>query len=56
MLSNLDASSQGTHLLQPVAAYVGHETEMPSWGLYGLKYRDVDAMADYIERGLRGRG
>lgn len=36
--------------------YVGHETEMPSWGLYGLKYRDVDAVADYIERGLRGGG
>ena len=33
--------------------YVGHETEMPSWGLYGLKYRDIDAVAFYIEDGLR---
>lgn len=35
------------------AVYVGHETEMPSWGLYGLTYRDVDAVAYYIEEGLR---
>ncbi len=33
--------------------FVGHESEMPSWGLYGLKYRDIDAVSFYIEHGLR---
>jgi mono/diheme cytochrome c family protein len=35
--------------------YVGHESEMPSWGLYGLAYRDVDGVAFYIEEGLRAQ-
>lgn len=30
--------------------YVGHESEMPSWGLYGLTYRDVDAVTYYIDQ------
>lgn len=33
--------------------YVGHESEMPAWGLYGLAYRDVDAVANHIEAVLR---
>ena len=33
--------------------YVGHESEMPNWGLHGLKYRDVDAVAGYIAEVLR---
>jgi mono/diheme cytochrome c family protein len=33
--------------------YVGHESEMPSWGLVGLKYRDIDAVAHYIDELLR---
>lgn len=33
--------------------YVGHESEMPSWGLYGLKYRDIDAVAHYINEVVR---
>ena len=33
--------------------YVGHESEMPSWGLVGLKYRDIDAVAHYIDDLLR---
>ena len=33
--------------------YVGHKSEMPSWGLYGLKYRDIDAVAYHIEDVLR---
>lgn len=33
--------------------YIGHETEMPSWGLYGLQYRDIDAVAHHIEDVLR---
>ncbi len=28
--------------------YVGHEGAMPNWGLHGLKYRDIDAVAGYI--------
>lgn len=28
--------------------YAGTENEMPHWGLAGLKYRDVDAVATYI--------
>ena len=35
------------------AIYVGHESEMPSWGLVGLKYRDIDAVAHYIDDLLR---
>lgn len=30
--------------------FVGHESEMPSWGLYGLTYRDVDAVAYYLDQ------
>ena len=33
--------------------YVGHESDMPSWGLYGLKYRDIDAVAQYMEDVIR---
>ena len=33
--------------------YVGHESEMPTWGLYGLKYRDIDAVAHYINEVVR---
>ena len=35
------------------AIYVGHESEMPSWGLAGLKYRDIDAVSHYIKDLLR---
>ncbi len=28
--------------------FVGHEGAMPNWGLHGLKYRDVDAVAAHI--------
>ncbi len=35
------------------AIFVGHESEMPSWGLVGLKYRDIDAVANYIDGLLR---
>ncbi|MDH3733957.1 MAG: cytochrome c [Gemmatimonadota bacterium] len=34
--------------------FVGHESEMPNWGLHGLPYRDVDAVARYILTRLRG--
>ena len=34
--------------------FVGHESEMPNWGLHGLKYRDIDAVTAYIVNGLRG--
>lgn len=33
--------------------FVGHETEMPSMGLIGLSYSDVDASAHYINDLLR---
>lgn len=33
--------------------FVGHETEMPSMGLIGLSYSDVDAAAHYINDLLR---
>jgi mono/diheme cytochrome c family protein len=33
--------------------FVGHETEMPSMGLIGLAYSDVDASAHYINDLLR---
>jgi mono/diheme cytochrome c family protein len=35
------------------AIFVGHETAMPSWGLVGLKYKDIDAVAHYIDDLLR---
>ena len=34
--------------------FVGHESEMPNWGLHGLKYRDIDAVAHYLLEGIRG--
>ena len=30
--------------------FVGHESEMPTWGLYGLTHRDVDAVAYYVDQ------
>lgn len=33
--------------------YVGHDSDMPTWGLYGLKYRDIDAVTYFIEEHLR---
>lgn len=33
--------------------FVGHDSEMPNWGLVGLSYRDVDAAAHYIDELLR---
>lgn len=33
--------------------FVGHEGGMPHWGLHGLKYRDIDAVAHYIDELLR---
>jgi cytochrome c553 len=33
--------------------FIGHETEMPSMGLIGLAYSDVDAAAHYIDDLLR---
>jgi len=33
--------------------FVGHESEMPSMGLIGLSYQDVDASAHYINDLLR---
>lgn len=36
--------------------FVGTEQGMPHWGLEGLKYRDVDAVARYILEDLRGSG
>ena len=35
--------------------FVGHETEMPSMGLIGLSYQDVDAAAHYIDDLLRAQ-
>ena len=35
------------------AIYVGPESQMPSWGLVGLKYRDIDAVSHYIDDLLR---
>lgn len=32
--------------------YVGAEGGMPHWGLEGLKYKDVDAVAKFIQDGL----
>lgn len=33
--------------------YTGNVAGMPYWGLVGLKYRDIDAVARYIQRFLR---
>jgi mono/diheme cytochrome c family protein len=33
--------------------FTGTEAGMPTWGLYGLKYRDIDAVATYIQKVLR---
>lgn len=33
--------------------FVGHESEMPNWGLHGLKPRDIDAVTRYILGRLR---
>ncbi len=33
--------------------FTGTAQGMPHWGLEGLKYRDIDAVAAYITRGLR---
>ena len=35
--------------------FVGHDTEMPSMGLIGLSYSDVDASAHYIDDLLRAK-
>lgn len=32
--------------------YTGSERGMPHWGLEGLKYRDVDAVARFLQTGL----
>ena len=32
--------------------FVGHESEMPNWGLHGLTYRDIDAVTRYITEEL----
>lgn len=33
--------------------FVGHESEMPNWGLHGLAYRDIDAVARHILDDIR---
>lgn len=33
--------------------YAGHATGMPSWGVGRLTLREIDAVAWYVERGLR---
>ncbi len=33
--------------------FVGNVAGMPYWGLVGLKYRDIDAVARYVREGLR---
>ncbi len=33
--------------------FVGHASGMPNWGLHGLKYRDVDAVAGYVNQVVR---
>lgn len=30
--------------------FVGHESAMPTWGLYGLTYRDIDAVTYYVDQ------
>jgi mono/diheme cytochrome c family protein len=34
--------------------FTGTAEGMPHWGFYGLKYRDIDAVATYIRGELRG--
>jgi len=34
--------------------FVGHQSEMPNWGLHGLAYRDIDAVAKHILTNIRG--
>lgn len=34
--------------------FVGHESEMPNWGLHGLAYRDIDAVAFYLDEVFGG--
>ena len=34
------------------ATFVGHPGPMPEWGLVGLKYKDLDAVAGYIAEAL----
>lgn len=36
--------------------FVGHESEMPNWGLHGLGPRDIDAVATWIVEGVRSPG
>ncbi|MDH3206033.1 MAG: cytochrome c [Gemmatimonadota bacterium] len=40
----------------PLRRYIfsGNVAGMPYWGLVGLKYRDIDAVAHFIESPLRG--
>ncbi|HSM37556.1 MAG TPA: cytochrome c [Longimicrobiales bacterium] len=33
--------------------FTGTASGMPHWGFYGLKYRDIDAVAAYIQERLR---
>ncbi len=33
--------------------FVGHESEMPNWGLHGMSSRDIDAVARYIDTWIR---
>lgn len=33
--------------------FVGTNAGMPNWGLHGLRYRDIDAVATYMIHGLR---
>lgn len=33
--------------------FVGHESEMPNWGLHGLSYRDIDAVAHHLLEVIR---
>ncbi len=34
------------------AVFVGHEGSMPNWGLHGLRYKDIDAVAAYISEAM----
>ncbi len=36
--------------------FTGNAQGMPHWGFHGLKYRDIDAVAVYIQQGLRDSG
>lgn len=33
--------------------FVGHESEIPNWGLHGIAYRDIDAVAIYMNDWIR---